>query len=157
MGATNGSSGQSTGQCIHTCTHHTDKVQSVLWHPLEASILLTGSYDKTVAVCDARAPDKVLSITTPTKSDVEQLQWISHQPTHFLVRSAAITTRLVLQLPLLLCIVDLVLFNFVLFRLVMCGIFSLLVRTRRKFFYHNNYHRSCGSVLYYYFFHADIL
>lgn len=42
-----------TQQCVHTLTHHTDKVQSVRWHPTNHTMMLTGSFDKTAAVLDA--------------------------------------------------------------------------------------------------------
>ena len=37
-----------TQACQHTFTHHTDKVQSVVWHYEEAWLLASGSFDKTV-------------------------------------------------------------------------------------------------------------
>ena len=42
-----------TQACLHTFTHHTDKVQCVKWNPVTSKILLTGSFDKTAAVVDA--------------------------------------------------------------------------------------------------------
>jgi periodic tryptophan protein 1 len=38
----------SSQQCSTTLTHHTDKVQALAWHPTEAAVLATASYDKTV-------------------------------------------------------------------------------------------------------------
>jgi WD40 repeat protein len=38
----------STQQCSATLNHHADKVQSLAWHPTEAAVLATASYDKTV-------------------------------------------------------------------------------------------------------------
>lgn len=35
-----------TQQCRHTLSHHTGKVQAVSWNPAEASVLLTGAFDK---------------------------------------------------------------------------------------------------------------
>ena len=36
--------------CEHTLTHHTSKVQSVEWNPLEAPVLLSGSFDKSACL-----------------------------------------------------------------------------------------------------------
>ncbi|KAL8451198.1 hypothetical protein Emag_002836 [Eimeria magna] len=47
----------STGSCLATYKHHDNKVQVVLWHPTEASLLVTASYDRTVRLLDVRQPD----------------------------------------------------------------------------------------------------
>lgn len=50
--------------CVQTLTHHTDKVQTLKWHPIEEPILLTAAYDKTLAVIDVReAGSKAVSVT----------------------------------------------------------------------------------------------
>lgn len=40
--------------CSHTFTHHSDKVQAVLWHPSNGWLLSTGSFDKSVCMVDCR-------------------------------------------------------------------------------------------------------
>jgi periodic tryptophan protein 1 len=44
-----------TRACSHTFTHHSDKVQCVQWHPVEAWLLATGSFDGTVCLLDCRS------------------------------------------------------------------------------------------------------
>lgn len=39
--------------CEHTLTHHKDKVQCVIWNPVESPVLLTGAYDKTACLVSA--------------------------------------------------------------------------------------------------------
>ena len=39
-----------TAQCQHTLTHHKGKVQAVAWNPAEASVLLSGGFDKVIAL-----------------------------------------------------------------------------------------------------------
>jgi len=39
-----------TAQCQHTLKHHKGKVQAVAWNPAEASVLLSGGFDKVVAM-----------------------------------------------------------------------------------------------------------
>ncbi|CDI80894.1 MGC83228 protein, related, partial [Eimeria acervulina] len=51
----------STGSCLATYKFHENKVQAVLWHPSEASMLATASYDKTVRLIDVRQPNVAVS------------------------------------------------------------------------------------------------
>ena len=67
--------------CVQSYNHHKDKVQSVAWNPVEATAFITGSYDKTVSVLDARVPEK--TTTWKLQSDVESLVWDPHNPTNF--------------------------------------------------------------------------
>jgi len=55
-------------------------VQSVVWHPAEATILATGSYDHTVALLDARdsAGQNIKKVKIP--SDCEALAWDPFNP-----------------------------------------------------------------------------
>ena len=39
---------------------HKDKIQSVQWNDKEATVLLNGSYDRTVGTFDTRAPELCL-------------------------------------------------------------------------------------------------
>jgi periodic tryptophan protein 1 len=72
-----------TAQCARSFQHHKDKVQAVQWHPVESTVLLTGSYDKTVSVFDSRSPENVTSWNVG--SDVENLRWDPHNPTNYYV------------------------------------------------------------------------
>ncbi|KAH7913515.1 transductin family protein/WD-40 repeat family protein [Hygrophoropsis aurantiaca] len=62
----------STG-AIRSFGVHKDKVQSVQWNEKEPSVLLSGSYDRTVRVYDSRAPDS--GVGAILGSDVEALRW----------------------------------------------------------------------------------
>jgi periodic tryptophan protein 1 len=52
---------------------HKDKVQAVQWNPREPTVLLTGSYDRTVRTIDTRAPDG--GVGAVVGADVEALCW----------------------------------------------------------------------------------
>ncbi|ETW83317.1 hypothetical protein HETIRDRAFT_383395 [Heterobasidion irregulare TC 32-1] len=52
---------------------HKDKVQAVQWNAREPTVLLTGSYDRTVRVFDTRAPDT--GVGAVVGADVEALRW----------------------------------------------------------------------------------
>ena len=43
-----------TGACDQTLTHHAGKVQAVAWNAAEASVLLSGGFDR--AACMVRGP-----------------------------------------------------------------------------------------------------
>ena len=43
----------STQTCQHTLTHHTGKVQAVVWNPAEAPVLLSGGFDKRACLVSA--------------------------------------------------------------------------------------------------------
>ena len=45
--------------CMLTLNYHKDKVPVVHFHPVEANILLTASYDRVCAVTDGRSPSTV--------------------------------------------------------------------------------------------------
>ncbi|KAJ2617073.1 rRNA-processing protein [Coemansia sp. RSA 1365] len=70
-----------TGKCAQSYSHHKDKVQSVQWHPTEASVMLTGGYDRRVAAFDSRAPNAVSWWSVD--ADVESVMWDIHSPSHF--------------------------------------------------------------------------
>jgi periodic tryptophan protein 1 len=69
-------------------THHKDKVQSVTWHPIEAGILMSASYDKSVVVSDQRAGGKA-SVSIQLANDPECAIWSKHMPTSVLVSDEA--------------------------------------------------------------------
>ncbi|KAF9007566.1 WD40-repeat-containing domain protein [Cyathus striatus] len=66
------SGGEDAG-AIRSFDVHKDKVQSVQWNDKEPSVLLTGSYDRTVRTFDSRAPDSCVGAVVG--SDVEALRW----------------------------------------------------------------------------------
>ncbi|KAG0164519.1 hypothetical protein DFQ28_005773 [Apophysomyces sp. BC1034] len=72
-----------TSTCAQSYSHHQDKVQSVSWHPVEATVFITGSYDKSVCALDARSPQQCTK--WQLQSDVEALRWDPHNPTNFYV------------------------------------------------------------------------
>jgi periodic tryptophan protein 1 len=61
-----------------TLTHHSNKVQSVRWHPSEGTILATGGYDRIVAIVDARSPNSSKQVKIP--ADCESIAWDPHHP-----------------------------------------------------------------------------
>lgn len=52
---------------------HKDKVQSVQWNALEPTVLLTGSYDRTVRTFDSRSPTS--GVGAVVGADVEAVRW----------------------------------------------------------------------------------
>jgi len=52
---------------------HKDKVQAIQWNPAEPTVLLTGSYDRTVRTFDSRAPGA--GVGAVVGADVEALRW----------------------------------------------------------------------------------
>ncbi|KAI0777007.1 transductin family protein/WD-40 repeat family protein [Irpex lacteus] len=58
---------------IRSFNIHKDKVQAVQWNAQEPTVLLTGSYDRTVRTFDSRAPDA--GVGTILGADVESLRW----------------------------------------------------------------------------------
>ena len=75
---------------LNTCivaqsySHHTDKVCALSWHPSQSSVLLSGSYDRTVVAADMRAPDAKVP-RWGVESDVEQVRWDPHNDSLFYV------------------------------------------------------------------------
>ena len=61
------------GGAIRSFDIHKDKVQAVHWNDKEPTVLLTGSYDRTVRTFDTRAPDAGLGAVVG--ADVEALRW----------------------------------------------------------------------------------
>jgi len=68
----NGEGGESAG-AIRSFDVHKDKVQAVQWNNQEPTVLLTGSYDRTVRTFDSRAP--TTGVGAIVGSDVEALRW----------------------------------------------------------------------------------
>ncbi|KAF9243446.1 transductin family protein/WD-40 repeat family protein [Melanogaster broomeanus] len=65
-------SGESAA-AIRSFNIHKDKVQAVQWNEKEPTVLLSGSYDRTVRVFDSRAPDT--GVGALVGADVEALRW----------------------------------------------------------------------------------
>ncbi len=73
-----------TGKCAKSYTMHNDKVCALDWHPTESTVLLSGSYDRTVIATDMRAPDAVAPKWV-VEADVEKVRWDAHDPNFFFV------------------------------------------------------------------------
>lgn len=73
-----------TTKCAQSYMHHQDKICALDWHPKESTILLSGSYDRTVVAADMRAPD-AKAARWGVASDVENLRWDIHNPNFFYV------------------------------------------------------------------------
>ncbi|KAF8440360.1 transductin family protein/WD-40 repeat family protein [Boletus edulis BED1] len=75
-------SGESAA-AIRSFNFHKDKVQAVQWNDKEPTVLLSGSYDRTVRVFDSRAPDT--GVGAVLGADVEALRWDPWEPHAFYV------------------------------------------------------------------------
>ncbi|KAJ7227423.1 WD40-repeat-containing domain protein [Mycena pura] len=71
------------GGAIRSFDVHTDKVQAVRWNDRDPSVLLTGSYDRTVRTFDTRTPDS--GVCAIVGSDVEATRWDPWEDTGFYV------------------------------------------------------------------------
>lgn len=78
----NGEGGEGEG-ALRNFAVHKDKVQAVQWNDKEPTVLLTGSYDRTVRTFDSRAPDA--GVGASLGSDVEALRWDPWEPHSFYV------------------------------------------------------------------------
>lgn len=70
-----------------TLTHHTDKVQSLAWHPSEGTLLATGGYDRRVCLADARSTDSQSVKTAKLSADCEAMAWDPHNQQYLTVAS----------------------------------------------------------------------
>ncbi|CCM03608.1 uncharacterized protein FIBRA_05746 [Fibroporia radiculosa] len=68
----NGEGGEGEG-ALRSFDVHKDKVQAVQWNEKEPTVLLTGSYDRTVRTFDSRAPDA--GVGAQLGADVEAIRW----------------------------------------------------------------------------------
>ncbi|KAJ7126746.1 WD40-repeat-containing domain protein [Mycena epipterygia] len=71
------------GGAIRSFDVHKDKVQAVRWNDRDPSVLLTGSYDRTVRTFDSRAPDA--GVGAVVGSDVEAMRWDPWEESGFYV------------------------------------------------------------------------
>lgn len=83
------SGGEEAG-AIRSFEVHKDKVQAVHWNTQEPSVLLTGSYDRTVRTFDSRAPGA--GVGAAVGSDVEALRWDPWESYGFYVCSSCFTS-----------------------------------------------------------------
>ncbi|OCT45048.1 putative WD repeat-containing protein C17D11.16 [Cladophialophora carrionii] len=81
-----------TGKCAKSYTMHSGKVCALDWHPTESTILLSGSYDRTVIATDMRAPD-AQAPKWVVEADVEKVRWDIHDPNFFYVTTEAGTVH----------------------------------------------------------------
>lgn len=81
-----------TGKCAKSYTMHSDKVCALDWHPKESTILLSGSYDRTVIATDMRAPNDEAPKWI-VAADVERVRWDVHDPNFFYVTTEAGTVQ----------------------------------------------------------------
>jgi len=77
------SQGDGSG-AIRSFDLHKDKVQAVQWNEKEPTVLLTGSYDRTVRTFDSRTP--TTGVGAVVGSDVEALRWDPWETYGFYVR-----------------------------------------------------------------------
>ncbi|KAL6301335.1 WD40 repeat-like protein [Sparassis latifolia] len=67
-------SGDSEGEgALRSFSVHKDKVQAVQWNQKDPTVLLTGSFDRTVRTFDSRAPDA--GVGAVVGADVEAIRW----------------------------------------------------------------------------------
>lgn len=78
------SEGEGSG-ALRSFDVHKDKVQAVRWNDKEPTVLLTGSYDRTVRTFDSRAPDA--GVGTIVGADVEAIAWDPWESYGFYVRT----------------------------------------------------------------------
>ena len=74
-----------TQKCAKSYSRHSDKVCSIAWHPKEATVLLSGSYDRTLVAADLRATDTTNVPRWGVESDIETVAWNPHDPNYFYV------------------------------------------------------------------------
>ncbi|XP_071494540.1 periodic tryptophan protein 1 homolog [Diadema antillarum] len=70
------------GKAVSALRRHSDKVQTIEWHPFELQSLLSGGFDERVTVCDCRTDDSFR--TWSVDGEVERVMWHHYQPFNFL-------------------------------------------------------------------------
>ena len=68
-----------------TLRHHSDKVQALAWHPVDASVLLSAGFDRKVFALDVRSPADVRA--WGLTADVECVLWNPHDAHYFAASS----------------------------------------------------------------------
>ncbi|KAF9778930.1 transducin family protein/WD-40 repeat family protein [Thelephora terrestris] len=83
-GGSTAGDGEEAGGAIRSFNDvHKDKIQALQWNDKEPTVLLSGSYDRTVRTFDSRAPESCLGAVVG--SDVEALRWDPWDPYGFYV------------------------------------------------------------------------
>ncbi|KAL9110277.1 MAG: hypothetical protein Q9227_005184 [Pyrenula ochraceoflavens] len=77
-----------TVKCAKSYSIHEGKVCALDWHPVESTVLLSGSYDQTVVAQDMRAPD-AKAPRWSAGSDIEAVRWDPHSSNHFFTTTDA--------------------------------------------------------------------
>lgn len=65
-------------KCVHTYTHHKDKVQCARWHPTEQAVLLSAAFDRRLGLLDVRQPNQAALCELP--AEAESTIWRRHAP-----------------------------------------------------------------------------
>jgi len=68
----------SENKCVHSYSHHDNKVQCVRWHPTEQAVLLSAAFDRRLALLDVRQPGA--AATTELPAEAESAIWSRHSP-----------------------------------------------------------------------------
>lgn len=76
------------GGAIQSYNVHKDKVQAVQWNEKDPTVLLTGSYDRTVRTFDSRSPDS--GVGAFVGCDVESVRWDPWEDQGFYVRPISV-------------------------------------------------------------------
>jgi periodic tryptophan protein 1 len=77
-----------SAQCAKSYGMHADKACAAAWNPAEATVLLTGGYDRAVVATDMRAPEADAP-RWAVESDVESVRWDPHRSEVFYVSCGA--------------------------------------------------------------------
>lgn len=77
-----------TAQSAKSYAMHKGKVCSLDWHPVESTVLLSGSYDQTAIASDMRSPG-AKSPQWGVRSDVESVRWNVHDSNYFYAATEA--------------------------------------------------------------------
>ncbi|CCJ31175.1 unnamed protein product, partial [Pneumocystis jirovecii] len=70
--------------CTDSYVYHSDKVSYIEWHPLETTLLLSGSFDHTCMIYDSRSSMSNIH-KWDLNSDIESVRWDLHNSFHFYV------------------------------------------------------------------------
>jgi periodic tryptophan protein 1 len=66
------------GSCVHSYSHHSDKVQCVRWHPTEQAVMLSAAFDRHLGLLDVRQPGQAVMVQLP--AEAECAIWSRHKP-----------------------------------------------------------------------------
>lgn len=68
----------SDNKCVHSYSHHDNKVQCARWHPTEQAVLLSAAFDRRLALLDVRQPNQAAFADLP--AEAESAIWSRHSP-----------------------------------------------------------------------------